>query len=120
MDELRRQRRKSDQLSRGAWMTGYGRARMRLCLWAWTWVEGREVMHYPIVRLKSVPMQGYARLTDGGVHGIEEWGVLAGEVIPPVTHEVLLIEHSAVRTEERVLAATTVTNVEDLLTKKVK
>lgn len=75
-------------------------------------------MHHPIVRLKSVPMEGYARLTDGGVHGIEEWRVLAGEVVPPVTHKVLLIEHGAVGTKERVLAATTVANVEDLWTKK--
>lgn len=118
MDEVRRQRSKSDQLSRGAWVPGDGRGRMRLCMWAWTRVEGREAMQYPIVRLKSVPMEGYARLTDGGVHGIEEWRVLAGEVVPPVTYEVLLIEHGAVGTEERVLTTTTVANVEDLWTRK--
>lgn len=59
-------------------------------------------------------MQRDAWVADGSVHRVEEGGILAGEVVPPVTHEVLLVEDRAVGTEERVLAAVAVADVEHL------
>lgn len=76
-------------------------------------------MYNTIIRFESIPVKGDTWLTNGGVHRVEEGSVLTGEIVPPVTHEVLLVEHSAIGTEEGVLAATTVTNVENLLTEKV-
>lgn len=81
-------------------------------------MEGWEVMHNTIVRLKSISVKGDARLTDGGVHRVEEGSVLTGKIVPPVAYEVLLVEHGAIGAKEGVLAATTMTNVEDLWTEK--
>lgn len=83
-------------------------------VWLWLWVERWEIMHNSIIRLESIPVKGYARLTDGGIHRVEEGCVLTGEVVPPVTDEVLLVEYGAVGTKEGVLAPTAVTNVENL------
>lgn len=59
-------------------------------------------------------MQRDAWVADGSVHRVEEGGILAGEVVPPVTHEVLLVEDSAVGTQERVLSPVLLADVERL------
>ena len=52
--------------------------------------------------------------SDVGVEAVELSGGGAVEVVPPVTHEVLLVEHGAVGAEEGVLAAVSLADVEHL------
>lgn len=55
-------------------------------------------MYSPQVWLKGVSVERDAWLTNGGVDGVEEGGVLTVEVVPPITHEVFLVEDGAVGT----------------------
>lgn len=110
----------TDMGSRSDMMSGDGRMMQRSRRVTYRGGRGVTVMWVadvpgrPDVSLQDVLVQRDARVADGSVHGVEERRVLAREVVPPVAHEVLLVEHRAVGTEERVLAAVAVADVEHL------
>lgn len=78
------------------------------------WVEGRQAVNSAEVWFEDVLVEGDARVADGSVDRVEKGGVLAAEIVPPVTHEVLLVEDSTVGAEEGILTTAAVTDVEHL------
>lgn len=75
-------------------------------------VGGRAVqVALPLI---LVGVEGHPGVADRGVYGVEVGGVLAVEIVPPVTHKVFLVKDGAIGAEEGVLSTVVVTHVENL------